>query len=309
MKTLLSILLSFASFGMSAFSEDLPSLSKMLLHSTIRIVCVQSNGISSIGTGFFYNFPYPSDTNHSIPVIVTCKHVVSGSTVGILDFALAKTNSFDRTQPHFQVKVWNFESRWINHPDTNIDIAILPIAPFERELSDQGKRLDVVPFSQDQLITTNELTEIGALQDIKFIGYPIGISDELNNLPIARQGMTATDLSIDYEGRKEFLIDASVFPGSSGSPVLIVNEGGYMENNGIHAGNRLILLGIIDSVAEIDERGRIEIKNVPTSLVAESVTKFPCNLGVVIKAEVLDDFEKPLFALVRAQNSHANLNH
>ena len=90
----------------------------------------------------------------------------------------------------------------MQHPDTDIfDIAIFPIAPIMQELIDQGKRLDVVPFDKRELLTTND--QIGAFQNVK-IGYPIGISDELNNLPIARQGMTATDVSIDYEGRKEF---------------------------------------------------------------------------------------------------------
>jgi hypothetical protein len=299
MKKLMSALFVMTLLQVSCLSQDQPSLSKMLLHSTIRIVCVQTNGVSSVGTGFFYRFDYPSITS-SIPVVVTCKHVIVNSAIGILDFALAKTNAFARTQPHFQVVIQNFESLWIKHPDTNVDIAVLPIAPIMQKLIDEGKRLDVFPFDRRELVTTNALALIRAFQNVKFIGYPIGISDELNNLPIARQGMTATDVSIDYEGRREFLIDAAVFPGSSGSPVLIVDEGSYSANGGMYAGNRLLLLGIVDAVTEIDERGHIEFKNVPTALVAEPVTKIPSNLGLVIKAEVLNDFEKPLFDLDQA---------
>lgn len=305
MKTLLS-LLSIALLQMPCLGQDRPSLSRELLHSTIRIMCFQTNGMTDIGTGFFYNFTSDADTNGSIPVIVTCKHVITGSVVGILDFALAKTNAFDRTQPHFQVPIPNFETLWIKHPDTNIDIAILPIAPIMQKLSDEGKRLDVVPFGKRELLTTND--QIGAFQNIKFIGYPIGISDELNNLPIARQGMTATDVSIDYEGRKEFLIDAAVFPGSSGSPVLIVDEGSFATGNGFTFGSRVRLLGIISRVNQFNAKGHMENINVPTSLVSEPVTSFPGNLGFVIKAEVLNDFEKPLFDMVQAQTHKSAVN-
>lgn len=295
MKILLSVFSLIMSLETSSLGQDHLSLSERLLHCAIRIKCVQTNGVVGVGTGFFYDYTSDTDTNGSIPVIVTCKHVVTGSVVGILDFALAKTNAFDRTQPHFQVTIPNFESLWIKDPDTNIDIAVLPIAPIMQKLVDERKRLDVVPFAKAELLKTND--EIGAFQNVKFIGYPIGISDELNNLPIARQGMTATDVSVDYEGRKEFLIDAAVFPGSSGSPVLIVDEGSFSTGNGFALGSRIRLLGIVDAVTEIDERGHIEFRNVPTILEAEPVTKIPANLGLVIKAEVLNDFEKPLFDL------------
>ena len=297
MNIFLSVFALIALLEMPCYGQDHFSLSEELLHSTIRIVGIQTNGTTSVGTGFFYNFTSDTDTNGSIPVIVTCKHVVSGSVIGVLDFALAKTNAFGRTQPHFQITIPNFESRWMQHPDTNIDIAIFPIAPIMQELIDQGKRLDVVPFDKRELLTTND--QIGAFQNVKFIGYPIGISDELNNLPIARQGMTATDVSIDYEGRKEFLIDAAVFPGSSGSPVLIVDEGSFATGNGFAFGNRVRLLGIISQVNLFNATGRMEKIDVPTSLVSQPVTSFPGNLGFVIKAEVLNDFEKPLFDLVQ----------
>ena len=57
------------------------------------------------------------------------------------------------------------------------------------------------------------------------IGYPIGLIDEYNNKPIVRKGITATTYNIDYNGKKEFLIDIACFPGSSGSPIFIRRDG------------------------------------------------------------------------------------
>lgn len=59
------------------------------------------------------------------------------------------------------------------------------------------------------------------MESVEFIGYPEGLYDSVNCLPIARRGMMATLGYIDYEGKPEFLIDATVLTGSSGSPVFM----------------------------------------------------------------------------------------
>ena len=77
------------------------------------------------------------------------------------------------------------------------------------------------------------------------IGYPDAMADEKHNLPIVRRGITATDFKIDYEGRKEFLIDASIFKGSSGSPIVICNIGSFNNAEGkLCLGDRVLFLGV-----------------------------------------------------------------
>ena len=60
------------------------------------------------------------------------------------------------------------------------------------------------------------------------IGYPRGIYDEANNLPIVRRGITATSMGRDYNSKPEFMIDMACFPGSSGSPVFM-DKTGYVD--------------------------------------------------------------------------------
>ncbi len=43
------------------------------------------------------------------------------------------------------------------------------------------------------------------------IGYPNGIWDEANNMPIIRRGITATHPNFNYNGKPEFMIDAACF--------------------------------------------------------------------------------------------------
>lgn len=57
------------------------------------------------------------------------------------------------------------------------------------------------------------------LDQVVMIGYPVGLMDEVNLQPIFRRGVYATNPSLDYMGRKEFLLDIPNNGGSSGSPV------------------------------------------------------------------------------------------
>jgi len=43
------------------------------------------------------------------------------------------------------------------------------------------------------------------------IGYPSGLWDTKNNLPIVRKGITATTPYFDYNGKREFLVDIAAF--------------------------------------------------------------------------------------------------
>ena len=60
------------------------------------------------------------------------------------------------------------------------------------------------------------------VEDVLMIGYPNGLWDTTHNMPIIRRGTIATDIKLDYNEKKEFVIDAACFPGSSGSPVLFI---------------------------------------------------------------------------------------
>ena len=72
------------------------------------------------------------------------------------------------------------------------------------------------------------------------VGYPIGLYDKINNLPIFRKGYTACHPSIDFNRKGIGLIDMACFPGSSGSPIYVLNEGLVKSKNGaLYVGNRV----------------------------------------------------------------------
>ena len=86
-------------------------------------------------------------------------------------------------------------------------------------------------------------------------------------------------------------IDIAAFPGSSGSPIFIYNQGSYPVQNGIVVGSRLILLGVLYAGTKMNIEGNVEIVEVPTVNIPIMKSKIPNNIGIIIKIEKLLDFE------------------
>jgi len=130
------------------------------------------------------------------------------------------------------------------------------------------------------------------------IGYPYGLRDKTNDLPIVRKGITATPPYLNYNSQQEFLCDIPVYPGSSGSPILIFNQGSYSSRNGsLYLNTRLLLLGINYATYNKNYDGKIVPKamyNVNDSL--KVITAIPYNIGIVIKSQRILDF-KPLLKI------------
>jgi hypothetical protein len=138
------------------------------------------------------------------------------------------------------------------------------------------------------------------------IGYPNGIWDQANNLPIVRKGITATNPMHNYNGLPIFVIDCACFPGSSGSPVLIANFGSYSNaNGGVVLGSRLIFLGVLYAGPQHSAAGEIQIIDVPLQQTPIILSHIPNNLGFVVKSQKILDF-KPIFKSLMGLNEIHN---
>jgi V8-like Glu-specific endopeptidase len=262
-----------------------------LSFSTVRIACKTQSGGDSTGTGFFFIFPLNDNTN--IPVIITNRHVIKNATEGTFQLTEANNNDTPNIGTFTTVQLDKFEGRWISHPNQDVDLCAMPIAPLLHEAENKGKTFFYRALSKDIIGTSEIMAELSALEEIVMIGYPVGIWDSSNNMPIFRKGIAATPPDIDYEGRKEFMIDIACFPGSSGSPVLLYNVGGYTTKTGnvMLGSTRIKLLGVLYAGPQYTVEGNIQVLPVPTKTIPISVSKIPTNLGLVIKAERLLEFE------------------
>lgn len=264
--------------------------SEQIAHSTVRIEVELADGRCGTGTGFFFRFANEQDRH--VPAIVTNKHVVEGAVRGRFHLSTADAEGNPIYSTHEVFSFDGFQRYWVPHPDSEIDLCAMPIAPILETARQSGKRLFYVPLDMTLIPSTNDLGELTAMEDILMAGYPNGIWDEKNNMPVLRRGVTATHPDLDWNGKPEFLIDAACFPGSSGSPVFLFNVGGYAKKSGGMAiGTRIKLLGVLYAGPQHTVEGEIRIVKVPTLDRPVSVSTIPNNLGIVVKARKLDAFD------------------
>lgn len=278
---------------------NVKSLSEKLLFGSIKIETIVPTGISS-GTGFIF-LTY-SSTGEKEYYVVTNKHVVKNAISGTLRFILKDSSGNPDLQNAISYKINNFEKQWFGYDNiiedeiTNdtIDVAIIPFEPiFYSILKQTGKeiyfgspRLDNIPTQEDIDNT------IDVIENILFIGYPNGLIDEYNNTPIVRKGITATPYSLDFNNQKKFLVDASVFGGSSGSPVYLFQEGIYKQKgtNKMIMSDKFFFLGIINSVFSKYEQRNLKAVPIQTTNSLHkwvSINRQTIDLGVVFKPDTI----------------------
>lgn len=267
------------------------SLTDHLIHATVRVACQSPAGQSS-GTAFWFNFCKEED-GRCIPALVTNKHVVAGT---VQNTFFLTTRDKATGEPvygsHLPVTITDGEASWIMHPDPQVDLCICLMGNVLHQMEQAGNPPYHVSFTMDELASPELTSSLVSMEDIVMVGYPIGIWDDANNLPIIRRGVTATPFARDYQGRSEFMIDAACFPGSSGSPVCLLNQGSYAgRDGGLTIGNRFALLGVLYAGPQHTAAGEIIVENIPTAARPIPISRIPSNLGNCIKAEKLRDFE------------------
>lgn len=154
------------------------------------------------------------------------------------------------------------------HAETSIDVACINISEVYNNHPIANLTINVEDFANfdmDSLI-------VG--QKVIFVGYPQGFFDTKNFLPVARFGTIASIPSMDFNGEKQILLDAQVFPGSSGSPVFFLSDK-----------NEYKLLGIISS-APISAQDYIDASGELTPVEKKIAVKF-IGLGILFKLETL----------------------
>ncbi|WP_193144733.1 S1 family peptidase [Citrobacter europaeus] len=277
------------------------TISEQLFFTTIRIDTISKNGDSGSGTGFF--FCHKKDNNEYL-FIVTNKHVVNNTDKGTLTFLKGKDNTptlGDGFSLNINTPEWG--KLWFGHPDEKVDIAICPLVPLLDFIKKQHN-VDLFIRCVDTSMIPNEeqIKQMDAIEPITFIGYPNGIWDSTNLLPVARRGTTASPIAVDFEGSPRFLIDASVFGGSSGSPVFILNQGSFAtREGGFSVGSRFHFVGVVAAVYFRTHLNKIVSVPIPTTTQPMAAQQEMIDLGIVFKAKtVVETIE---FALSKNNNN------
>lgn len=162
----------------------------------------QKGAIQFYATGFLLNI-------HNVFHLATAKHVVVDPKTGdftdsgmLVFFNLKDGNIGSRSVDGIK----KFGVHWIFHENKDVDIAVIPFGL-------DTKVDDVKTIPDNLFLGTERLFE---LYDVFFLSYQPGIQPQRRIAAVVRNG-TISLINDD----QTFYIDASAFPGNSGSPVFL----------------------------------------------------------------------------------------
>jgi len=258
---------------------EINSTTKKLLFNTIRVDTVLDDGSQGSGTAFVVQHVHARGS-HSF--IVTNRHLVEGVRRGGLVFT-QKRDGQPLLGQRFQLNIEDFPLAWHLHPDPAVDLAIIPLRPLEQAAREQGIELYYQTIDSRLVPDAATTRALDALEEVLFVGYPSGVWDQVNLMPILRRGTTATPIALNFEGRAEFLIDAAVYPGSSGSPVFLYLPDGQWPAQS--AGRRFLFVGVVAAVFFREEANHLVSAPVPANNAGLVMGSEMIDLGLVIKSQ------------------------
>lgn len=262
------------------------TLAEQVIYSTVKLTAFKNGLAFGNGTGFFYHFA-KTGTKH-YPTIVTNKHVISGADTIRATCHIANQNPgpsgkfINLDIPIHQLSV-------VNHPSPDVDLCALTIAPLLTEAFQKGTPVFYVCLDSALIPQTEDWQYYDAIENVTMIGCPNGISDEANNIPIVRRGITASSLTRNYNNKSEFVVDMACFPGSSGSPVFVLDQNGYQDrktNQYMFGAGRINLVGILYAGPLITNTGTIVLAQPPRVEIAAMM-----HLGYCIKSTQLNTLD------------------
>lgn len=250
------------------YTMDLERFNEQVFFATVRITLSDQTGTnSSIGTGFLVKFPLTKYPGKALLLLISNKHVYNNPKKRIVLTFHKKDKENKPSLSEFAVfdKI-DFTGIYFEHPDPKVDLACINVSFLE--IPENNIYIRNIP---PELFIDFSHKDFLPGSDIWFIGYPDNRFDTEHNLPILRRGYIASIPKIDFNGNKQFVIDAQVFPGSSGSPVFVPIDGQFR------------FCGVIAQTMIKNEM----LQSIPAS-VAYGIQQ-TIGLGLVIKSELVKE--------------------
>ena len=182
-----------------------------------------SDGTGSVGyagTGFLFGKRHEGNAEGQGTYrlfLVTNRHVLEGNTTAFLRFnpeAAAAAQVFDAP-----LKDASGKQLWFALGDPEVDIAVMSINAAVL----QTAKIQFGFIADDlHVLTHKDATAVGLGEgdSVFVLGFPMGNVGAERNYVVVRQGIIARIRDSIAGAVKTFLIDAAVFPGNSGGPVV-----------------------------------------------------------------------------------------
>jgi S1-C subfamily serine protease len=193
-------------------------------------------------SGFFYGKFFEEGPEPDMSVykvyLVTNRHVLAGSdqvSIRVNPQGAGQARDFiaSLSDPSTEEKLW------YGHDDDQVDVAVLPIN-FQL-LLDEG--MEVSMFTSDATsleVSAMKESQVSEGDFVYALGFPLGLVGEERNTVIVRSGTIARVRETFDNPRYRFLVDAVIFPGNSGGPIVTKPELIAIKGTGAKTDARLI---------------------------------------------------------------------
>jgi len=277
-----------------------------LVRNTVRLLAGPTPDLmTSTGTGFFYQVIHPV-TNAAKVLMITNKHVVRGaefvrfvlSSAPALSDLDAEHQPKSRSDDEFAVSL---AGNLILHPEVDTDLCAIDVTMQYGLLLNSGRQIRAMNLDWSWVIEDTDRIALRDIEQVLVIGYPSGLWDSHNNMPIARRGITATHALARYQGKTNFLVDVAAFQGSSGSPVFLYESPWFRQPDGsCSPGTKVAFIGVVWGVVERTVTGELQAVEMPSAVTQVPVMQSPMNLAIALHADAVRDFDEIVFPGIRA---------
>lgn len=141
------------------------------------------------------------------------------------------------------MNIVNLKNSVVYHQYKDVDLCGILLNRLKFKEMTQNPIIIVTP--DNVALPDTKLIELTSFEEVFIMGFPEGLTDNKTGLLLIRNGITAYHPGIDFNGKSMGLLDVTSYPWSSGSPVLIFNQGSIPTQNGIIIGSRSIFLWVL----------------------------------------------------------------
>ena len=248
----------------------------------------QDGSMQYTATGFLYGHPTGITDENGKPrywlFLITNRHVSERASRNDSEIH-ARFNRPMGAEPNIYPipsKETYGSTSWIVHPNPDADVAVLRING--QQLCEDGIEFSFFAGGTQTVFTLEQAreSEVSEGDGVFVLGFPLGEAGKERNYTVVRQGIIARIQDWLNGNAQTLLIDASIFPGNSGGPILLKPE--ITSIQGTKSNVRCGLIGMVSSYLPYREVAVSQKTGRPRMVFEEN-----SGLGVVVPFNVIEE--------------------
>lgn len=206
------------------------------LYGLTTLIECGSKQFKSQGSGFYYNVMSPKNpeveggqwraiegtyliTNHhvALPRINECEVIPDYFVFNLREIINNKVEWVPISLNQADLK-----QRMLLHQNTNVDVVAIKVDDLIIDIirNNPNRKFIIGGSLSNDNLPSNSPLNIDVTSDIIVASYPRGFYDITNKFPIVKSGIISSGWGLHFNNNPVFLIDAQLFPGSSGGLVI-----------------------------------------------------------------------------------------